>query len=175
VPEIELSLRVAEVSDVQVDTCQAHGGARIAAGSIVATVGQTFELLFRLAGAGDSKVLVEIYHQGAEADVVPCVVDGRFAVTPRRVAQGVSSRKTSADTDRNWLSDLPEGGARRLFEHLAKHGSVTEDEASAMLGGPRELRRFANRFEEFAAKLPFDVRIDVIAGVKRYVRQGPET
>ena len=76
---------------------------------------------------------------------------------------------------RIWLSNLPEGGVRRLFEHLAVHGAVTEDEASAMLGGPRELRRFANRFEEFAAKLPFDVRIDVIGGVKRYVRQGSAT
>ena len=44
-----------------------------------------------------------------------------------------------------------------------------------MLGGPRELRRFANRFEEYAAKAPFGVRIDVIGGVKRYVREGTTT
>ena len=62
-----------------------------------------------------------------------------------------------------------------MFEHLAAHGAVTEDEAAAMLGGPRELRRFANRFEEYAAKVPFDVRIDVIGGVKRYVREGTAT
>ena len=121
------------------------------------------------------KVLVEIYHQGAEADVVPCVVDARFPVTAPRGTQEVASRATTGETNRNWLSNLPEGGVRRLFEHLAAHGAVTEGEASAMLGGPRELRRFANRFEEFAAKLPFDVRIDVIGGVKRYVRQGSAT
>jgi len=175
VPEIELSLRVPEVPEVHVEPCQARGGAKIAAGSIVATVGQTFELFFRLSGPGDSKVLVEIYHQGAEADVVPCVVDGRFTVTAPRGTQEVGSRGKTTETNIIWLSNLPEGGVRRLFEHLAAHGAVTEGEASAMLGGPRELRRFANRFEEFAAKLPFDVRIDVVGGVKRYVRQGSAT
>ena len=59
-----------------------------------------------------------------------------------------------------------------MFEHLAAHGAVTEDEAAAMLGGPRGLRRFALQFEAHAQKAPFAVRIDVVAGVKRYVREG---
>ncbi len=44
-----------------------------------------------------------------------------------------------------------------------------------MLGGQRAARRFALRFDELAAKAPFDVRIDVVAGVKRYVREGTST
>jgi hypothetical protein len=87
----------------------------------------------------------------------------------------VAIRGTAVETDRTWLAVLPEGGVRHLFEHLAAHGAVTEGEAATMLGGPRELRRFANRFEEFAAKAPFNVRIDVIGGVKRYVREGQAT
>jgi hypothetical protein len=59
-----------------------------------------------------------------------------------------------------------------VFEHLAVHGTVTEAEASSMLGGPRAVRRFAVRFEEFAQKVPFSVRIDMVAGSKRYVREG---
>ena len=59
-----------------------------------------------------------------------------------------------------------------MFEHLAAHGAVTEAEAAAMLGGPRGLRRFAIQFEDLPQKAPFDVRIDVVAGVKRYVREG---
>ena len=43
---------------------------------------------------------------------------------------------------------------RQVFEHLAAHGTVTESEAAAMLGGPRELRRFANRFEEYRRRRP---------------------
>ena len=61
---------------------------------------------------------------------------------------------------------------RALFRHLAIHGAVTESEAVVMLGGQRALRRFALRVEEYARKVPFGVRIDVVAGVKRYVREG---
>jgi hypothetical protein len=43
-------------------------------------------------------------------------------------------------------------------------------EATEMLGGPRALSRFALRVEEYASRAPFAVRIDVVAGVKRYVR-----
>jgi hypothetical protein len=172
VSEVELSLRAPELPEVHVEPCQARGKAKVSAGAIVATVGETFELFFRLSGPSETRVLIEIYHQGAEADVVPFVVDGRFAVTAFRGTQEVPTRAGTIEANLTWSSNLPEGGVRRLFEHLAAHGAVTEDEATAMLGGPRELRRFAIRFEEFAAKLPFEVRIDVIGGVKRYVRQG---
>ena len=61
---------------------------------------------------------------------------------------------------------------RALFRHLAIHGAVTEPEAAATLGGQRALRQFALRVEDCARKAPFGVRIDVVAGVKRYVREG---
>jgi len=60
---------------------------------------------------------------------------------------------------------------RQLFAHLATHGAVTENEAAAMLGGQRELRRFALQFETYAQQAPFAARIDVVAGVKRYIRE----
>jgi hypothetical protein len=76
-------------------------------------------------------------------------------------------------TDRRdtWLDAL-DAGVRQVFEHLTAHGTVTESEATVMLGGPRGLRRFAVQFEELARMAPFRVRIDVVAGVKRYVREG---
>ena len=174
VPELELSLRAPEVPEVQVEPCQTRGGAKIAAGSIVATVGEAFELFFRLSGLADARVLVEIHHQGAEAEVAPCVVDGRFAVTAPRGTQEVKSRSPAAESNRSWLFTLPEGGVRQLFEHLATHGVVTEGEATAMLGGPRELRRFANRFRGIRGEGPFDVRIDVI-GWGEAVRAGRDS
>jgi hypothetical protein len=70
-----------------------------------------------------------------------------------------------------WLADMPEW-VRQVFHHLATHGTITEDEASALLGGARNLRRLAVQFETLAQKAPFSVRIDVVAGVKRYVREG---
>jgi hypothetical protein len=47
----------------------------------------------------------------------------------------------------SWLDQLPEGGVREVFAHLAAHGTVTEDEAARMLGGRRGLRRFALEFD----------------------------
>ena len=69
-----------------------------------------------------------------------------------------------------WLNELPEGGVRRLFQHLADHGMVTEQDAAAMLGGARGVRRFSLALDEHARKAPWPVRVEVVAGVKRFVR-----
>jgi hypothetical protein len=71
-----------------------------------------------------------------------------------------------------WLSDLPEGPIRRVFQHLSRHGTVTETELAEMLGSAREQRKFARNFEMYAASAPFTARIDMVSGVKRYVREG---
>ncbi|WP_332317124.1 BREX-6 system phosphatase PglZ [Verrucosispora sp. WMMA2121] len=173
---VELALRVHDAEGVQVELCQTRGKARIAGGVVVATVGEPFEMFFRLSGASNARVLVQLHHPSAVADVEPCVPDVRFAVTatrgpsslPPAATLGVGAGSTS------WLEQFSEPGVRQVFEHLATHGTVTENEAAAMLGGPRSLRRFAIHFETYAQKAPFGVRIDVVAGVKRYVREGME-
>lgn len=76
------------------------------------------------------------------------------------------------DLSRDWVAKLPRGPVRDLFAHVASYGSITEPEALGMLGGARELRRFARRFETHTAHLPFRVRIEILDGVKRYVREG---
>ncbi len=75
-------------------------------------------------------------------------------------------------SEADWLDRFADEAIRRVFAHLAAHGALTEPEAAALLGGQRALRRFALHFEEHARHAPFDVRIDVVAGVKRYVRDG---
>jgi len=172
--EIELAVRVPEAEDVQVELCQARGRARISGSTIVAAVGEPFELFFRLSGATDMRALIEIHHPSAVADVVPCVPDARFPVTAMRTpaSSAATPPTTSPVADTRWLEQFPDSGIRQVFEHLAAHGAVTENEAAAMLGGPRGLRRFALQFEAHAQKAPFAVRIDVVAGVKRYVREG---
>ena len=172
--KIELALRVPDADGVQVELCQTRGKARIIGGVVVATVGEPFELFFRLSGPTDSRVLVELHHPSAVAEVVPCVLDARFVVTTTRSTPSAppATLVRGTATSTAWLDQLLDGGVRHFFEHLVAHGTVTEAEAAVMLGGPRELRRFAFRFEEFAQKAPFVVRIDVVAGVKRYVRDG---
>ena len=172
--EIELAVRVPDTEDVQVELCQARGRARIAGSTIDAVVGEPFELFFRVTGATDSRALIEIYHPSAAADVMPCVPDARFLVTGTRAPAlpAAASPTASPAAGTKWLEQFPDPGVRQVFEHLATHGAVTESEAATMLGGPRGLRRFALQFEAHAQKAPFAVRIDVVAGVKRYVREG---
>jgi hypothetical protein len=68
-----------------------------------------------------------------------------------------------------WLTDLPTPD-RYVFQHIAKHGSINETEATQLLGGARQFRRFSGRLEEHLARVPFKVRIDVSGGMKCYVR-----
>ena len=171
--EVELGLRVVDMEGVRVELCHTRGSARIAGAAVLATVDEEFELFFRLTGHTDARVLVEFGHSSAAVNVSPCVIDARFAVSAGRAAAPPSSSPAQpASTGRPWLDDLPGGGVRELFEQLSTHGAVTESEAVAMLGSPRKHRRFNVRFETYAAKAPFSVRIDVVSGVKRYVREG---
>ena len=169
--QVELGLRVSDANDVQVELCEARG-AQLSAGTISATVGQQFELFFRLAGATDTRALVELYHLGADASVTPCIVNDRFGVTATGRKPATEPVPNSTRPQRDWLQKFSDAGVRQLFEHLAVHGAVTESEACTMLDGQRALRKFAREFEELAKNAPFSVRIDVIAGVKRYVREG---
>ena len=169
--EVELGLRVSDASDVQVELCETRGG-RMLAGAVAATVGEEFEVFFRLSGATDARVRLELYPSAADAHVTPCLVEGRFDVTAPRTASEAGSVSQEPADGREWIEELPAGGTRQIFQHLAAHGTVTETEAAAMLGSQRAFRRFAVQFEKFAAKAPFAVRIDVVAGVKRYVREG---
>ena len=170
--EIELALQVPTRDDIRVELCQTRRAARIAGGSVYAKVGQPFELFFRLSGPQDERALVEIYHPSAVAEVDPCRPEARFAVNAQASTPVSSTSMVGADvTDMVWLEDMPEW-VRQVFQHLAMHGTITEDEAAKMLGGPRNLRRLAVQFEPLARKVPFGVRIDVVAGVKRYVREG---
>jgi stress response protein SCP2 len=71
-----------------------------------------------------------------------------------------------------WLERLAEdGGVRQFFERLDHHGVITEEEAVAIFGGPRRLRRFSLGYDEIVKKVPFRVKIDNVSGVKRYTKE----
>lgn len=170
--EIELSLRVLDAEDVQVELCQTRGKARIAGAGMLAALGERFELFFRLSGASDARVLIELHHPSGVLEVMPCRLESRFAVTAARVLPTAPPAPASTVSKTTWLEQFSDPGVRQVFEHLAAHGTVTESEAATMLGGTRGVRRFALEFDALAKKAPFGIRIDVVAGVKRYVREG---
>lgn len=167
--ELDIALRVADDPGVRVEICDVRKAARRVAGTIRAEVGSVFEVFFRLSGP-ESRVQVEVHHPGAEADVIPCVVESRFAVDGS-VGSAVIARVEPTSAPGGWLLLLPVGGPREIFAHIASHGEVTEAEAHGMFPNPRGLRAFAIAFEAYAAKAPFAVRIETVGGTKRYVRE----
>ncbi|MFN3151820.1 BREX-6 system phosphatase PglZ [Bremerella sp.] len=175
--QMAVGLRVVEYSDVTLELCDVRGDAKLRSGAIVAKVGSPFEVFFRLTGDKDSRVQVQFYHPAAEADVSPAVVPDRFTVTViGRSTQEVDKPKDSPTVtdvipEGSWLNEFQDDGIRRFFNHLEKHGTVTDEESQTLLGSPRKARRFAAQFESYAARAPFEARIDVVGNVKRYVRE----
>jgi hypothetical protein len=167
---LELGLRVVDgPSDVVVELGQTRGGARLGGSVIHADVGADFEVFFRLLGGTDARLQVELCHTGGDATVKSAIADARFAVTPGGAPR---SEVVPPSASTAWLAELPSDGVRRVFEHLAQHGTITESEATVMLGGAREFRKFAREFEQHAKRARFRVRIESVQGVKRYVRDG---
>ncbi len=173
--EVELAMRVTDLADVDVDLVQSRRGGRIVGGSVYAPVGKEIEVFFRLHGRTDARAQIEIFHPGAAVDVERCVVARRFDVA----ASGTKAESEPAKVEPakpapagSWLDELPDAGVRQLFAHLEAHGTVSEAEATRMLGGARQLRRFSAKFEAYAELSPFAVRIENVGGVKTYVKDG---
>lgn len=180
--EVELALRVMDLPDVEVDLVQARRGGRVVGGSVHALVAEDVEIFFRLHGRTDARAQVEIFHPGAAAEVDPCAIARRFEVAsdgtkvepeePGVAKEQAPAEPAPSEAPSGWLEQLPEGGVRELFSHLERHGIVSEAEATRMFGSARKLRRFSMNFEEHAGRAPFAVRIEVIGGVRTYVREG---
>ncbi|MEQ9406484.1 MAG: BREX-6 system phosphatase PglZ [Fuerstiella sp.] len=166
---IDLGLRVSDSTSVRVELCETRGGAELSSGAIVATVGEEFELFFRLTGNTNARVQVELFHPGADVNIETRTLKERFEVG---YSTEVPEEFEAEEITESWLDDLPAGAIRRVFQHLSQHGAVTETEIIKMLGSAREFRKFARNFEKYAASAPFATRIDATAAVKRYVREG---
>lgn len=92
---------------------------------------------------------------------------------PAQVATSSPAADTTAtvSSPAAWPSSAADDGARQVFAHLERHGSITEEELIHLLGSHRSVRRFALAFDKYLKQVPFDVRIENTANGKRYVRQ----
>lgn len=177
---VELRLRALDAPLVAVELAMAQGGGQLEGGALQATVGERFELLFKLTGPDDRKVRVELSSTTLGEALQPLALTERFSVSPppkpRGAAEAPKDEAPAPPTPRpaqrdDWLQQI-EPSVREAFAHLAAHGAVTEEEVSRMLGGPRAARRFALNFERYASAAAFDVRVESVGGMKRYVREG---
>jgi DNA repair exonuclease SbcCD ATPase subunit len=58
-----------------------------------------------------------------------------------------------------------------VLQHIEKHGTITEAEASTKLGNARSVRQFANKLEEYAPDLPFSIRVESSPKGNRYIKE----
>ena len=170
--ELQLGVRANASPDVIIELCHKRGNIRIAEQALFIEINRKTEVFFRLHGLQPDMVYLEVYHVGNLVELNPLIVADPFEVKASNTPVEAESSWTQPADVPAWLEGFSEARVRRLFEHLGSHGVITENEASSILGGPRQLRRFANNFEEYKLSLPFKAKIEIIGGMKRYVNEG---
>ena len=58
-----------------------------------------------------------------------------------------------------------------ILQHIEKHGTITEAEASSKLGNARSVRQFANKLAEYTPDLPFSIRVESSPKGNRYLKE----
>ncbi len=200
-PVLAQLFAVAE-SDVAIEICHVRpSGWRLGA-KLLLTPSEEFEVLFRLLATEATETRIEIRTLEESEHSLSATIPSTFVTEARqaRVAPlAVPSEPEEPDTtwpsgpeepDANhdkpepsgrvepdeskhaWSAAIEDPGTRRVFLHIAEHGVITEEEVVRMVGGQRGARRFARAFESHALHVPFEVRIESVAGVKRYTRVG---
>jgi hypothetical protein len=130
-----------------------------------------------LEGTSTKPVRIELYHPEGVERVEPRRLEEWFEVDCRRdkrgsAAEPAAEEKRDEERDLEWADSIVDPGARAVFLHLERHGSITEAEVTRMVGSPRAFRRFSLDFDGYARKVPFRVRIDAAEDGKRYVKEG---
>lgn len=161
--KLELALRVPERSDIHVVVRQPSGAISAEIG------GEPVEVFFSLEGAADEQVAVEVYHPANLENVEPARLTW-FSVAGQ--SRPPSGPKPDDDQAQDWDDAIVDEGFRRVFVHIYKHGSISEQEITGLLGKPRRVRAFAAQFDVLVALVPFQVRIESVGVMKRYVKEG---
>ena len=185
--EVALALRAAGRADVDVLLRDARGNGTIRGGRLELRSGAEWaEVFFSMEGPRDEKSRVEIYHPDGVVRAAPVSPEAWFGVEGRKVvgapaaaasgataaAAAAAAAIAAAAATAAWESAIEDDGARKVFVHLARHGSVTEVEATRLLGTARAFRTFSARFDTLRARVPFETRVESTPEGKRYVREG---
>lgn len=167
--EVELRLQAMDGEGVGIEYLDAPG-ARIAGGAVVATAGAAFELFFRLSADQARKTRVAV--QGVFGDKVEGWVSERRFSADVVPSTEPSTDVPAADAGEDWLAVFEDERVRSVLAHIARFGAINEADATQLLGSPRRFRQFSQRVETYMQKAPFEIRIDVSSGQKRYVKEG---
>lgn len=135
---------------------------------------------FELEGATEDKVRVEIFHPDELEDVTSKVVDGFFDVQRDRRLTKVRSmtpapRRSSSpprlSASPDWRESIEDEGYRRVFVIIDERRIINEAELTTVLGSSRRVRFFARQFDQLVTRVPFEVEIRTVGGMKTYARK----
>ena len=70
-----------------------------------------------------------------------------------------------------WQDKFSDNPHLTILQHIEKHGTITEAEASSKLGNARSVRQFANKLEEYTPDLPFSIRVESSPKGNRYLKE----
>lgn len=174
-PELELDLRVLQEPGLELRAmlCQGTQGARMQGGVARVQLETPFLLYFRLSGKVEHRAKIELYYPGAQHEVLPAGYEERFEVEVQSTTEcETPATPVEGPETESWLDVYQDPAIRQVFSHIDRYGSISEQDAITMLGGARQMRRFARHFEKHAAKAPFTLRIDTSGGSKTYTKQG---
>jgi uncharacterized coiled-coil DUF342 family protein len=104
---------------------------------------------------------------------IPAVSAPALAVPalPRPALPPANSRPVAFLESRPWQELLVDTPHLEILRHIEAHGVITEAEAGKLLGNPRLARQFANKLREYAAVLPFAIRVEASATGNRYLKE----
>lgn len=172
-PAVTLALRAPGHPEIRAVLKDATGPCALDDGALRLQLDDAWsELFFELTGPSSTKAQVEVFHPDAAEQVEPCRLEERFEVAWRRGGAAQTEPAGAPERALGWADAILDEGARRVFLHLEAHGSVSEAEATGMVGSPRAFRRFSLQFDALASRAPFKVRIEVAPDGKRYVKEG---
>jgi hypothetical protein len=83
----------------------------------------------------------------------------------------ISRDLDSIDLPGAWHEKFIDNPHLPVLQHIEKHGTITEAEASSKLGNTRSVRQFANKLEEYTPDLPFSIRVESSPKGNRYIKE----
>ncbi|HWB79966.1 MAG TPA: BREX-6 system phosphatase PglZ [Nannocystaceae bacterium] len=166
---VQVGLRARGRADVSPVIRDTQGPGHLRTGSTVELPpGEKWtDVYVAVSGPRDERVQLEAFSLGGDRAEIS-LLEGWFEVEGRDVG-AISVQRTEPAAD--WSNAIPDEGARRVFLHLHRHGSLSEPELIKMLGSARTARRFALEFDRYLTMLPFRVRVEPGVEGKRYVRE----
>jgi len=137
---------------------------------------------FELSGPVNDKVRVEIFHPDAAEEVAPKLVEGFFDVARDRrqtKPSGVmkitlppeATAPAPSETQAEWASLIADEAFLKVLRIIETQRSINETDLVTVLGSPRRMRAFAREFGELCKRLPFEIEVMTVQGMKAYVRK----